>query len=154
MLITGAKGTVVAGLVPLCVEKLVEEETSQLKVHTVPPATITCQDTQSCQGRLYCCLQEIILETLHWCFMVDTTDGLACDVITICQDLLEHVQVNIRGQAARLIYDLTIPMDGKEAACAVEGCVPRLIKLLDGQTVFTRAQALAALMRLATACHV
>lgn len=78
---------------------------------------------------------------------MDTTDGLTCDVITICQDLLEHVQPNIRGQAARLIYDLTIPQDGKEAACSVEGCIPKLITLLDGQLVFTTAQALAALMR-------
>lgn len=32
IIITGAKGTVNAGLVPLCVEKLVQEENSQLKV--------------------------------------------------------------------------------------------------------------------------
>lgn len=119
----GARGTVVAGLVPLCVEKLVKEDTSKLK--------------------------EIILETLHWCFIVDTTDGLACDVITICQDLLEHTQPNIRGQAARLVYDLSVPLEGKEAACAVEGCIPKLIKLLDGHLVFMRAQALAALMSIA-----
>lgn len=119
----GAKGTVAAGLVPLCVEKLVEEDASQLK--------------------------EIILETLHWCFVVDTTDGLACDVITICQDLLEHAQPSICGQAARLVYDLTVPQEGKEAACAVEGCIPKLVKLLDGQLVFVRAQALAALMSIA-----
>jgi hypothetical protein len=85
---------------------------------------------------------------LHWCFIVDTTDGLACDVITICQDLLEHTQCNIQGQAARLIYALTISQDGKETACAVEGCIGRLINLLDVESVFTRAKALAALMRL------
>lgn len=32
MMVPGAKGTVAAGLVPLCVKKLVEEEKPQLKV--------------------------------------------------------------------------------------------------------------------------
>ena len=31
--VAGARGTVAAGLVPLCVEKLVEEESLELKVH-------------------------------------------------------------------------------------------------------------------------
>ena len=87
------------------------------------------------------------MESLHWCFIVDTTDGLACDVIQICQSLLEHEHPKLCGQAARIIFDLSVPLEGKEAACAVEGCVPRLVTLLHGEHVFARAQALAALMR-------
>ena len=34
-LITGASGTVAAGLVPLCVEKLVEEEATEIRVSLV-----------------------------------------------------------------------------------------------------------------------
>ncbi len=78
---------------------------------------------------------------------MDTTDGLACDVITICQQLLDHQDQNIRGQAAKIIYDLTVPLEGKEAACSVEGCIPKLAKLLYEPYVFSRAQATAALMR-------
>lgn len=87
------------------------------------------------------------METLHWCFIVDTTDGLACEVIKTCQDLLGFVQPKIRGQAARLIFDLTLPLEGKEEACTVGGCIPKLIRLLDDLETFVRAQALAALMR-------
>lgn len=91
--------------------------------------------------------QEIILNTLHWCFVVDTTDGLACDTISLCQDLLGHVKPNIRGQAARLLLDLTVTQDGKERACEVEACIPKLINLLNDSHTFVRAQAIAALMR-------
>ena len=92
-------------------------------------------------------VQEVILDTLHWCFQVDTIDGLNCDVISLCQPLLGFVQPSIRGQAARVIYDLTVPTEGKEAAVAVDGCVDRLIKLLYDQYSNVRARALAALMR-------
>ena len=34
-MITGASGTVAAGLVPLCVEKLVEEEATEIRVSVV-----------------------------------------------------------------------------------------------------------------------
>lgn len=87
------------------------------------------------------------MDTLHWCFIVDTTDGLACDVITTCQDLLGHTQPNLRGQAARVISDLSMPLEGKETACSVEGCIPKLVRLLDDEHLFVRTQALAALMR-------
>ena len=78
---------------------------------------------------------------------MDTTDGLSCDVISLCQPLLGFVQPSIRGQAARVIYDLSVPTEGKEAVCAVDGCVDRLVKLLFDQSSFVRVQALAALMR-------
>lgn len=87
------------------------------------------------------------MDTLHWCFVEDTTDGLACDVITLCLDLLGYMQPNLRGQAARLILDLTVPLEGKERACSIEECIPKLVKLLDDPYTFVRAQALAALMR-------
>lgn len=92
-------------------------------------------------------MQEIILDTLHWCFQVDTTDGLSCDVIALSQPLLEYVDPTIRAQAARVVYDLSVPTEGKEAACAVNGCVEKLIKLLYDPYDVVRVQALAALMR-------
>ena len=68
-------------------------------------------------------------------------------MIALCQDLLGHVQPNLRGQVARLILDLTVSQEGKERACSVEGCVDKLVKLLNDQYEFVRAQAVAALMR-------
>lgn len=87
------------------------------------------------------------MDTLHWCFVEDTTDGLACDVIAMCQDLLGCVQPNLRGQAARLVLDLTVPLEGKERACSVEGCIAKLVRLLEDLYPFVKAQTLAALMR-------
>ena len=87
------------------------------------------------------------METLHWCFTVDTTDGLACEVISISKDLLEHEDANIRGQAARILFDLTVPQEGKEVACSVAGCISKLTQLLCEEHEFTLAQVLAALMR-------
>ena len=89
------------------------------------------------------------METLHWCFVVDTTDGLACDGIRISYELLSHAQPDICGQAARILFDLTVPQEGKETACTTDGCISKLVELLDAQHEFARAQALGALMRLA-----
>lgn len=87
------------------------------------------------------------MDTLHWCLVEDTTDGLACDIISMCQDLLGHVQPNLRGQAARLVLDLTVPLEGKEQACSVDGCITKLVRLLDDPYPFVKSQVLAALMR-------
>lgn len=86
------------------------------------------------------------MDTLHWCFQLDTAQGLHAKTVTIATDLLSHPQSDIRGQAARILYDLTVPMEGKEEAC---GCLPLLIGLLEEESSFVRAQAAASLMRCA-----
>lgn len=87
------------------------------------------------------------METLHWCFIVDTEQGLQCDVIPICVDLLDHSSAKLRGQAARIIFDLTVPLDGKEIAVKVDGSIKKLVGLLQDDCSFVRAQTTAALMR-------
>lgn len=86
------------------------------------------------------------MDTLHWCFQVDTTQGLYAKTVTIATNLLSHTQSSIRGRAARILYDLSVPLEGKEEGCGC-GCVPLLIGLLDDKDPFVRAQAAAALMR-------
>ena len=92
-------------------------------------------------------LQELLLVTLHWCFQVDTAQGLECGTIPSSLPLLTHPSPLVRGRAATLIYDLTTPYPGKEEACSQEGCVEALVKLLRDEDGFVRSQASAALMR-------
>ncbi len=86
------------------------------------------------------------MDTLHWCFQVNTAQGINVKTIIIATDLLGHSNCNIRGRAARLLYDLTVPLVGKEEGCGC-GCVPILVGLLEDKDMFVRAQAAAALMR-------
>ena len=59
--------------------------------------------------------------------------------------LISHLP-RLRGRAARIIFDLTLPHEGKEVACGPE-CIPALVKLLSDGDAFVRSQAAAALMR-------
>ena len=97
-------------------------------------------------------LQELLLASLHWCFQVDTVQGLQCGAISSAVSLLSHPSSLVRGRAATLIYDLTTPYQGKEEACDLPGCVESLVSLLSDQDSFVRAQTAAALMRSAPPC--
>lgn len=92
------------------------------------------------------------MDTLHWCFQLDTAQGLTAKTIPIATELLGHAQCSIRGRAARLLYNLTVPLEGKEEGCEC-GCVPLLVGLLKDRDAFTRAQAAAALMRSTLLVH-
>ena len=91
--------------------------------------------------------QELLLSTLHWCFQVDTAQGLKCGTIPVSVSLLCHDSASIRGSAARVLYDLTTPYPGKEEACGSKECVKALMNLLTDEDSFVRSQATAALMR-------
>ena len=86
------------------------------------------------------------MHTLHWCFQVDTTQAIYCNTIQKCTEILKHKSCCLRGQAARIIFDLTLPFEGKEIACSC-GCISLLVGLLGDIDSFIRAQAAAALMR-------
>ena len=91
--------------------------------------------------------QEVILDTLHWCLILDPISGLRCDTIPISVQMLDHSIAKLRGQAARLIFDLTVPLQGKKVACEVPECTQKLTQLLTDDSSFVRTQAAAALMR-------
>ena len=84
--------------------------------------------------------------TLHWCFQVDTAQAIHCNTIQKCTEILKHKSGSLCGLAARIIFDLTLPFEGKEIACQC-GCIPLLIGLLEDIDSFVRSQSAAALMR-------
>ena len=87
------------------------------------------------------------MQTLHWCFQVDTAQAIYCNTIQKNTEILKHKSFALRGQAARIIFDLTLPFEGKEIACDC-GCIPLLVSLLEDTDSFVRSQSAAALMRL------
>lgn len=111
-----------AGLIPLCVEKLEQEKDTELK--------------------------EVILSTLHWCFQLETSHGLACNTIQLCASLLTHKDASIRSKAAQVMFDLSLPLEGKETCCSC-GCIPLLLELLSDEDSDTKSQATASLMSIA-----
>lgn len=119
----GSQGIVDAGLVSLCVEKLIQEDNTELK--------------------------ELLLATLHWCFQVDTRQGLECGTISSSLPLLSHTSSLVRGRTATLLYDLTTPYLGKEEACNHKECIMGLVKLLTDDDSYVRSQSCAALMSIA-----
>ena len=90
------------------------------------------------------------MDTLHWCCIIDPIGGLLCNTISLSVHLLDHPTPQLRAQAARLVFDLTVPLRGKRAACEVENCTQKLSLLLVDDNAFVRAQAAAALMRSAS----
>ena len=138
----GAYGVVDAGLVPPCVEKLVQEDSTELKVRI-----LICTLYSAVIASFHVLTQEVILGTLHWCFQVDTAQGLQCGAIPSSLPLLSHPSASVRGRAATLLYDLTTPYSGKEEACKHKECVEALVKLLQDEDSFVRSQTTAALMR-------
>ena len=75
----GAEGLVVSKLVPKLVTKL-PDELDEIK--------------------------ELILDELHFCMVIDTTDALATEGMETLTALLMHSSKEIRGRAARNIMDL------------------------------------------------
>ncbi|XP_067945309.1 radial spoke head 14 homolog [Watersipora subatra] len=114
----GAEGLVQSKLVPKLVTKL-PDELDEIKI--------------------------LILDELHFCMAIDTTDALATEGMETLTALLVHTNVDIKGRAARNIMDLSVPLAGKNKAVEV-GTVPHLVKLLEDEDVTVRANAAGALM--------
>lgn len=119
--IHGAQGIVNAVLVPKLVAKL-KTETEEIK--------------------------QLVLDTLHYCMKVDTSQALEAGAMEVFTMLLAHGVWEIRGKAARDIMDLSFPLEGKRKAVKV-GCIPILVKLLTDKNFHVRAQSSGALMSIA-----
>uniref|UniRef100_A0A1I8J1N9 Radial spoke protein 14 n=2 Tax=Macrostomum lignano TaxID=282301 RepID=A0A1I8J1N9_9PLAT len=113
----GADGIVQAALVPKLIEK-VKSEHDEIK--------------------------EYILDTLHFCLIVNTQDALKAHGMEVFTSLLASNLATIRAKAARDIMDLSVPLDGKDKAVEV-GTVPALIGLLGDNASAVRANAAGAL---------
>lgn len=114
----GAEGIVNARLVPKLVQKLRTEQDE---------------------------IKALILDTLHFCLLVSTTDALAHQGMEVFTDLLSHESALLRAKAARDIMDLSVPLEGKDKAVEVK-CVVILTNLLNDQDTDVRAKAAGALM--------
>lgn len=117
----GALGIVDASLVPILVNNLLPEDDS---------------------------IKLFILDSLHFCLMVNTEDALNANAMTIFKSLLPHPISNIRMKAARNIMNLSIPLRGKIEAVK-QGVVSPLILLLSDDYAFVRAKAAGALSMIA-----
>ncbi|KAK3104197.1 hypothetical protein FSP39_025204 [Pinctada imbricata] len=90
-------------------------------------------------------IKELILDTLHFCLRVNTSEALKANAMETFTNLLDHTLPSIRAKAARDIMDLSIPLEGKNKAVEVKS-VPALVKLLKDQSSDVRANAAGALM--------
>ncbi|XP_031555319.1 radial spoke head 14 homolog [Actinia tenebrosa] len=114
----GTDGIVEAKLIPVLVKKLLGEEDE---------------------------IKELILDTLHYCMRIETSDALNNDAMKAFTKLLSHSSPSIRYKAARDIMDLSFLLEGKDKAVD-EGAVPELVFLLKDDDTNVRAQAAGALM--------
>lgn len=90
-------------------------------------------------------IQNIILDSLHFCMRIDTADALSSDGMETFYSLLGHSSTSVRSKAARNIMDLSVPLMGKNRAVEV-GCLPMLVKLLADESSSVRANAAGAIM--------
>lgn len=75
---------------------------------------------------------------------VDTQQALDAKAMQAFTDLLKHKSVSIRSKAARDIFDLSMPLDGKNEALKLE-TIPLLVNLLKDEDVSVRCKATLAL---------
>ncbi|XP_072911781.1 radial spoke head 14 homolog [Hemitrygon akajei] len=114
----GAASIVDAGLVPLLI----------MKLHTELDE-----------------IQELILQTLHFCLRIDTKQALDAGGVTVLKSKLTHVSDAIRSLAAQVLMDISAPLEGKNKVCEEE-VIPILVELLSDQNGKVRATAAGALM--------
>lgn len=90
-------------------------------------------------------IKKLILDTLHFCLLVDTEKALKAGAMEIFTSLLSHNDPVIRARAARDIMDLSAPLDGKNKAVEVHSVTP-LVGLLKDSSPDVKASAAGALM--------
>ncbi|XP_073485345.1 radial spoke head 14 homolog [Aquarana catesbeiana] len=90
-------------------------------------------------------IQELILETLHFCLQADASQALNAGAVPILKGKLSHPLVGIRRKAACALLEICVPLEGKESVCKAE-VVPIFVQLLEDEDAEVRANAAGALM--------
>ncbi|KAG8455842.1 hypothetical protein GDO86_001875 [Hymenochirus boettgeri] len=90
-------------------------------------------------------IQELILETLHFCLQADSLQALNAGAVGILKKKLKHPSEEIRRMAAGAIMEICVPLAGKETVCNEE-VVPILVQVLEDSNMEVRANAAGALM--------
>lgn len=93
-------------------------------------------------------IRELILDTLHFCMQVDTNQALEAKAMEIFTNLLKHDSETIRAKAARDIFDLSIPLEGKNEALKLE-TISLLVNLLKDKDSIVRCKAALAIEAIA-----
>ncbi|MBN3284458.1 RSP14 protein, partial [Polyodon spathula] len=89
--------------------------------------------------------KELILDTLHFCLCVDTSEALATETVSVLKEKLSHCSGRIRSKAARALMDISVPLEGKLKLCEEE-VIPILVNLLGDPSPEVAASAAGALM--------
>ncbi|XP_077149918.1 radial spoke head 14 homolog isoform X1 [Ranitomeya variabilis] len=90
-------------------------------------------------------IQEVILETLHFCLQADASQALGAGAVMVLKEKLSHPLVSIRRKAACALMEICVPLEGKESVCKAE-VIPLLVQLLDDSDAEVRANVAGALM--------
>lgn len=90
-------------------------------------------------------IQEVILDTLHFCLQADASQALGAGAVQILKMKLSHPLVSIRRKAACALMEICVPLEGKKSVCKAE-VIPLLVQLLDDSDDEVRANVAGALM--------
>ena len=93
-------------------------------------------------------IRDLILDTLHFCMQLDTIQALEAKAMDVFTNLLKHESQTIRAKAARDIFDLSIPLEGKNEALK-QDTIPLLVNLLKDQDTLVRCKAALAIEAIA-----
>ncbi|CAF0974035.1 unnamed protein product [Rotaria sordida] len=89
-------------------------------------------------------IKELILNTIHFCLMIDVEQALAADAMSTLTSLLEHPSDKIKTLTALTIFHLSISLKGKERAVEI-GTVDQLVNLLDSNNDALKSKTALAL---------
>jgi len=118
---------------PLVAEEIVEQQLIAMLINKVTSETDD--------------IIELILDTLHFCFKVDTQSALNCHAMHEITQLLHSTRDKIRAYAARAIMGLTVTLSGKQQAVEDQS-VDALVPLLSDESTAVRAYSAGALMNI------
>ncbi|MEE6504221.1 hypothetical protein FKM82_005103 [Ascaphus truei] len=90
-------------------------------------------------------IQELILDTLHFCLQADASQALSAGAISVLKEKLSHPSVAIRRKGAYALMEMCVPLAGKDSVCQEE-VVPLMVQLLEDNDAQVRANAAGALM--------
>lgn len=93
-------------------------------------------------------IKEIILDTLHFCMMVETQQALDAKAMGVFTDLLNNKSKSIKAKTARDIFDLCIPLQGKNEAIEIK-TVNSLVLLLKDDDINVKCKSALALETIA-----
>ncbi|CAF1111256.1 unnamed protein product [Brachionus calyciflorus] len=93
-------------------------------------------------------IKDFILDTLHFCMQVDTAQALSSQAMEVFTNLLKHESKTIRAKAARDIFDLSIPLEGKLEALKFD-TVATLVNLLKDKDSIVRCKSALAIEAIA-----